>query len=212
MRRVSAVHRIAAALGCALLIGGVAAAPGAAQDGQGPSGCMDYEPHRQFDFWLGDWNVYAMNGGFAGRNTIERGAQGCVLHEHWRSASGGTGHSLNFVDPRTGRWRQIWTGTNHVIDYDGGLNARGQMILTGEITYFDAEGARELAFRGAWTPQADGAVIQHFQQWDPEGEQWTRWALLTYVPAETDPNGREPGADATGPVIERAPDAFDPRD
>ncbi len=150
-----------------------------------------------------------MNGAFAGRNTIEPGAADCALHEHWRSAAGSTGHSLNFVDPQDGRWRQIRLGANHRIDCDGGLNARGQMILTGEITYYGADSARTLAFRGAWTPQSDGAVVQHFQQWDSEAETWSRWALLTYVPVDADPNGADPAADAGGPVLDAPPAPFD---
>lgn len=213
MRRRATSRRLAQAGMSALLACAAAAGLGAgsalAQGGQGPTGCLDDPVHRAFDFWVGEWNVYAMTGAFAGRNTIERGAAGCVLHEHWRAAAGSTGHSLNFVDPQDGRWRQIWLGANHMIDYDGGLNARGQMILTGEITYFDADGARTRAFRGAWTPQSDGAVVQHFQQWDAEAETWSRWALLTYVPADADPNGADPAAGAEGPILDAPPAAFD---
>ena len=195
--RPAAVAVIAAALACS---------PAIAQGGS--PGCMEDEQRRQFDFWVGSWNVYAASGAFGGENTIERDAAGCVLQETWRSASGSGGRSLNFVDPNTGAWRQLWTGVNHVIDYSGGLNARGQMILEGEITYFGPDGTRSAPFRGAWTPRPDGAVIQHFQQYDATARAWSDWALLTYVPDAADPNGREPGADATGPVIELAPDAF----
>jgi len=37
------------------------------------------------------------------------------------------------------------------------------------------------------------------QQYNAEAETWNNWALLTYVPRGDDPNGADPGADATGP-------------
>jgi hypothetical protein len=176
---------------------------------QASPGCMDSALHRQFDFWTGDWNVYAAAGQYAGENTITPGSAGCVLAETWTSARGGTGHSLNFVEPSTGAWRQIWVGSGHRIDYDGGLDGEGRMVLTGEITYWSDEGARSFEFRGAWTPLESGHVIQHFQQRDPGTGAWSDWGLLTYVPKDRDPNGADPDADAAGPVIETAPAAFE---
>jgi hypothetical protein len=174
----------------------------------GPPTCEDSALHRQFDFWIGRWNVYAANGAYGGSNTIEPGANGCVLHEHWTNANGGTGHSLNWVDAETSEWRQIWVGTRYQIDYSGGLDEEGAMVLEGVITYARPEGPVSFDFRGAWTPLEDGSMTQYFQQWNPQTESWADWGLLTYVPKDQDPNGEAPARDATGPVIEQAPDAF----
>jgi hypothetical protein len=174
----------------------------------GPPSCAESALHRQFDFWAGDWNVYAANGQLGGSNVIEPGANECVLHEHWTNARGGTGHSLNWVDNETGQWRQLWVGPGYQIDYSGGLTEAGSMVLEGQITYSRPDGPVSFDFRGAWTPQDTGHVIQHFQQWDPATESWSEWGLLTYVPADTDPNGVQPQTGATGPLIEMAPDAF----
>lgn len=173
-----------------------------------PPTCADSAPHRQFDFWAGDWNVYAANGQLGGSNVIETGAGGCVLHEHWTNARGGTGHSLNWVDNETGAWRQLWVGPRYQIDYSGGLTEDGAMVLEGQITYARPGGPVSLDFRGAWTPQENGHVIQHFQQWNPDTDSWSNWGLLTYVPVDEDPNGQAPQAGATGPVIEAAPYTF----
>lgn len=173
------------------------------------AGCMDSEIHRQFDFWLGDWNVYTADGRYAGANLIETGAADCVLTEYWTSAQGGTGHSLSFVEPSTGAWRQVWVGRNHRIDYQGELDPDGRMVLRGEITYWNEEGAQSHDFRGAWTPLENGHVIQHFQQHNARTGAWADWGLLTYVPRVDDPNGLEPAPEARGPVIEAAPGAFE---
>lgn len=60
--------------------------------------------HRQFDFWIGDWDVTAPDGKPAGKNRIEPILDGCALAEHWRGASGGAGHSYNVYDARRGVW------------------------------------------------------------------------------------------------------------
>jgi hypothetical protein len=68
--------------------------------------------HHQFDFWIGDWNVMvekeAGKPQVAGVNRIEAVMDGCALAEHWESAKGGHGTSLNFYDRRTARWHQTW--------------------------------------------------------------------------------------------------------
>lgn len=190
--------------GTALLAG----APALAQEEapQGPPGCEDYEQHRQFDFWVGDWNVYGRDGSFGGQNFISARSRGCLLVEEWFSAGGGNGTSMNYVDPNSGQWRQIWMSPNVYIDYSGGLNANGQMVLEGEITYFGEGGGEPAAFRGVWTPLENGHVIQHFQQWNGEQDDWADWFVGTYVPMDADPNGTDPGEDATGPVIEQPPE------
>jgi len=42
--------------------------------------------YRQFDFWIGDWNVYGPDGSLAGTNDVTRELDGCVLQEHWVAA------------------------------------------------------------------------------------------------------------------------------
>lgn len=50
---------------------------------------------RQFDFWLGDWEVRDPDGQLVGRNRIRRVVGGCGLREEWRGKSGLVGTSLN---------------------------------------------------------------------------------------------------------------------
>ena len=171
----------------------------------GPPSCDDSALHRQFDFWAGDWAVYTPDGQFAGTNSIEPGAGGCVLHEHWTNANGGTGHSLNWVDNATGDWRQLWVGRRYQIDYAGGLNAQGAMVLTGLITYARPDGPTALDFRGAWIPQDNGHVIQFFEQYDAEADSWNTWGLLTYVPVN---DTADLDRAAPGPSLQTVPSPF----
>ncbi len=65
-----------------------------------PTGCTNAES-RQFDFWLGEWDVYPTGQSFViGENTITLHGQGCVVMEYWRPFQGGAGLSLNSFDPQ----------------------------------------------------------------------------------------------------------------
>ncbi len=167
--------KLLAAFAAALL-----AAPAAAQNPPPPPPCQD-EIYRQFDFWAGEWEVFAKNAQGqdikAGENVISIEENGCLLVEHWTNNGGGTGQSYNFIDLATGKWRQIWVSAGSVIDYSGELNNDGAMVLEGEIANRNGTKA---PFRGTWTLQEDGSVRQHFQQYDPENDVWSDWFVGIY--------------------------------
>lgn len=135
---------------------------------------------RQFDFWVGEWDVYGSNGQKAGENKITREEYGCLLVEHWTNAGGVTGQSYNFVDLATNEWRQVWVSAGATIDYAGGLNDKGAMVLEGRIGYGAGQAGNGARFRGTWTPNADGTVTQHFEQYDDAKKSWTDWFVGTY--------------------------------
>jgi len=168
-----------ALLGAGLTL--MAAAPAAfAQDGAKKEPPCSDAIFRQFDFWLGDWDVYGPKGKLAGTNSITREENGCLLIEHWTSARGGAGQSYNFVDLETGKWRQIWVSPGTTIDYAGGLNDKGEMVLEGTIGYGADNPQNGAKFRGTWTANEDGSVTQFFQQYDPAGKEWKEWFKGTY--------------------------------
>jgi hypothetical protein len=137
-----------------------------AQDGPTPPAACETDPrYAEFDFWLGDWDVY-VNGNKAGENTITKEEGGCLVLEKWTDVNGGTGQSYNYFNPATGKWRQVWVSSLITIDYEGELTADGSMELVGEITYFHNE--KTLKFLGRWTLQEDGTVRQYFEQFDEE--------------------------------------------
>jgi len=160
------------------------AATGAhAQDASGdaakPAPCSD-PAFSQFDFWVGEWDVFVPEGKRAGSNSIQKEEYGCLLVERWTSASGTTGQSYNFVDLETGKWRQVWVSAGATIDYVGGLNDDGAMVLEGTIGYGEGKPGNGAKFRGTWTPNDDGTVTQYFQQYDPDKKEWTDWFTGIY--------------------------------
>lgn len=163
------------------LISGVAIANIAlAQSEDTPPPPCSTEPYHQFDFWLGDWEVIAEpNGTIAGFNSITREENGCLILERWESIGGGTGQSYNYYNPATQKWRQVWISQGAMIDYEGGLTESGSMKLLGTITYVAT--AQTAEFTGEWTPNDDGTVTQHFEQYDPEKDEWVVWFTGRYT-------------------------------
>lgn len=144
-----------------------------------PASACGSEPHRQFDFWLGEWSVHGGPSGdqLQGRNTIERSANGCWLTEHWRSAKGSDGVSLNAWDAQHGVWRQFWVGADGVVlRLEGGLQD-GAMVMAGELP---GTGGTIQKQKISWTPHTDGRVTQHWQISDDGGETWQTSFLGVY--------------------------------
>lgn len=140
-------------------------------------------PFRDFDFWLGTWEVRTPDGELAGTNRITSEAGGCIIYESWTDTAGETGHSMNFVDRATGKWRQVWVSSGITLDYSGGLDEEGVMRLEGEIAYAENP-ERNGPFRGAWTLQEDGTVLQQFHQYFPSHKAWGPWFTGIYTRIE----------------------------
>ena len=64
--------------------------------------------YRQFDFWVGDWDVHDPSGKRVGENRITRIHNGCALLEEWRGDGDVTGSSLNLYDKQRSKWHQTW--------------------------------------------------------------------------------------------------------
>jgi hypothetical protein len=149
---------------------------------------------REFDFWVGHWTVRRLDGELAGENTVTSEENGCVLVEHWTSASGATGQSLNFFDPAADRWRQIWVGLGLVLIMEGGLT-NGAMVLQGPLQYLGT--SRVTRLRGVWTPLPDGRVRQEFHESEDGGRNWNPWFDGYYSRSEA-PHQRTHGQDFGG--------------
>lgn len=124
---------------------------------------------RQFDFWVGDWEVFSPDGKKAGENLIEKVAGGQGLLESWTGTGGYTGKSLNTWIAHKSRWQQFWVGADGALELSGGLNAAGEMVLSGRTP--GSEGKATLN-RITWTPKSDGTVRQHWEISTDEGGSW----------------------------------------
>lgn len=146
--------------------------------------CLYGHQYRDFDFWLGRWEVYGNDnktGPMYGHNTITQTEQGCLIMEQWQGVTGTTGTSMNYYDGIQQKWVQHWvSGGGTVIDYSGGLihinDDTQAMRLVGKIYYAATQQSPQIRdFRGTWTPLKNGAVRQFFEESVDGGNTWYTW-------------------------------------
>ena len=159
-----------AAAACAL-VSFLALPAGAADEAASkPGTACDSPPRRQFDFWLGEWEVRNPAGKLVGRNRITRVHGGCALEEQWSGNGGVSGQSLNVYDVERDRWHQTWVdNTGGFLLLDGGYKD-GRMVMTGQAA--PTPGAAPQMQRIAWQPLPDGRVRQLWES-SPDGSTWT---------------------------------------
>jgi len=130
------------------------------------------EAHRQFDFWLGQWETYkGQSDTLLGTNSIVSQQDSCVIQENWEAASGNfTGTSYNFYNTKTKTWHQTW------VDNQGGnLQLKGQledgkMVLhSGKMR---SEEGERYTNRITWTPHENGTVQQLWEISKDDGKSW----------------------------------------
>jgi hypothetical protein len=131
--------------------------------------------HRQFDFWIGQWQVFTPDGQKAGDNRIEAIDGGCALIERWRGRGGFTGTSLNSWDEATRQWRQHWVDSQGGLLQLAGRFDGGRMVLIGVQA--------PVHERISWTPLPDGAVRQYWERSEDDGRTWTTVFDGRYVKA-----------------------------
>jgi hypothetical protein len=124
--------------------------------------------HRQFDFWIGEWDVVAQ-GTTAGRNRISADLKGCVIVENWTAKGGGRGSSLNFYDRITRVWYQSWIDEQGgALLLKGGLRD-GRMVLQSEPVP-NPKGDSTVQ-RITWTPEENGLR----QLWESSADGGKTW-------------------------------------
>jgi hypothetical protein len=145
-----------------------------------PPACESPE-HRQFDFWVGQWDVYRTDTNqLVAHSLIEKLYNGCAVRENWMPVGGTGGGSLNSWRPAEKKWRQTWTDSgNNWNEYAGGIEG-GMMVLTG--TSAKAAGTA-LPVRMTYEAKADGSVVQTGYQSSDGGKSWSLTYQYAYRPA-----------------------------
>lgn len=142
--------------------------------------CMN-DPHaREFDFWIGEWNVYQTGTqNLAGQSVIQKISGGCALLENWKSQVS-EGKSLNFVDDSTGKWKQVWVGSypNGKQDFVNGRYQDGVMQF--DFYTKDAQGKPVLG-RFRFFNQGADQVRQLSEVSSDGGKTWTTNYDFTYL-------------------------------
>src|SRR4051812_944997 len=144
-----------------------------------PHPCATDTMYRQFDFWIGNWEVFGPKGK-AGESTIERILDSCVILENWTSARAAyTGKSFNTYNASTKQWQQTW------VDNSGGSTEylRGHAEKDKMIFYADknlGQDGRNFLRRLTFYQLNPGKVRQHGERSDDDGKTWTTEYDLEY--------------------------------
>ncbi len=139
--------------------------------------CIYSTQARQFDFWVGDWEVFNPAGQKAGTNSVQLFSDGCGLLENWTNTTGGDGKSINFYDAGTQKWYQSWIGTGGgALRYagnfkDGAMRFEGETIANGKKTL------QKLTL----TKIDENTVRQLFEASNDDGKTWIITYDLKYV-------------------------------
>ncbi len=156
------------------------ATPPAAPAAQPPA-CTTPE-HRQFDFWVGNWNVYRTGTEQqVGTSRIETLYNGCAIRENWMPLRGGAGGSLNSWLPQEGKWRQTWVDSGNSYAVFEGQYRNDEMVMTGVWAGAAGPGSRPL-IRMYWS-RVEGGIRQRGEQSTDNGQTWAPNFDFTYRPA-----------------------------
>jgi hypothetical protein len=129
------------------------------------------DPWREFDFWIGDWEVRTPEGGLAGHNRITSIVGGRGLREEWQGVSGLTGTSLNTWTAERGGWHQTWIDSAGTLLLLDGAFRDGAMVMEGEGK--DDDG-RPIRHRITWT-KVDGDSDRLRQHWETSADGGKAW-------------------------------------
>ena len=139
---------------------------------------------RQFDFWVGQWDVFNPKGNKAGDSRISIILDSCVILEEWTSANAQqgliySGKSFNSYNTATKQWQQTWTdNTGNTTEFLRGEGSDGRIIYYADkVTGTKGEiFMRRLTF----TKLSEDKVRQFGERSDDAGKTWTTEYDLEY--------------------------------
>lgn len=142
------------------------------------------ENYRQFDFWIGDWDVYAKNGNKAGNSKISLILDSCIILEEWTSANSTqgliySGKSFNTYNAATRQWKQTWVdNVGGSTEYPQGSYKDNKMVFITDPFPFrkDTMAVRRLSFYNL----AADKVRQHGEITKDNGGTWSTEYDLEY--------------------------------
>jgi hypothetical protein len=145
----------------------------------GSAPCTD-RAYRQFDFWIGDWDVFDIERPtiIVARARVELILKGCVLHEVYESRDGHKGESFSIYDATRSTWHQSWVNDHgYLLTIEGGLQS-GAMILQG-VDYLADGKPRQV--RGEWRAEEHGVREVAARSTDGGGT-WVPWFDILFLP------------------------------
>jgi hypothetical protein len=140
--------------------------------------------YRQFDFWIGEWDVYNLKGQKAGDSKISQLLDSCIILEEWTSASVQkglryAGKSYNSYDAQHKRWTQYWVDNVGSSTYynHGHLEDNKMVFMTDDIRVNDTTTIMQ---RLTFYNLGKDKVRQHGESSNDGGKTWKTSYDLEY--------------------------------
>ena len=143
--------------------------------------CMADARHREFDFWVGEWDVFTTGSKqpTGAHSIIQLISGGCAILENWESPAS-NGKSINFVDPVSNKWKQSWAGNyaNGTQEFVNGEYKDGAMRFDFTTT---GSGGEKIMGHLIFYNQGPNQVRQFNETSADDGKTWTTNYDFTYI-------------------------------
>ncbi len=146
-----------------------------------PEPCAAAE-HRQFDFWIGEWDWFDTrlagpeNGSMYGVTKVEKMNNGCVLVASYSPWSLARSTVVTHYDRQVRRWWMVWLGADGGReDYEGEFS-NGKLVMTG------VPRAGAALLRMTWFRGSEGSVRHMGEKSSDGGKTWSPIFDYTYWP------------------------------
>ena len=136
------------------------------------------EAYKQFDFWVGNWNVYDTKNNLIGHNKVLKMDNACAIQENWSSkTSSSKGTSYNYYNASDKSWNQVW-----VDNVGGSLVLKGfyrnnKMVLKSKLL---SSKKGDYYNQITWFKNSDGSVTQLWELLDVENTSFNEIFRGTY--------------------------------
>lgn len=139
--------------------------------------CKASQEYRQFDFWIGEWDVKNQQGVPSGSSSIQLILGNCTIFENWSGGGGSNGKSFNIYDANDKKWHQTYVDDKGTFThYVGGL-VNGEMVLTADRV----TGGKKSMAKMTFSKMPNGDVRQYGENSIDEGKTWTTSFDLIYT-------------------------------
>lgn len=137
---------------------------------------------REFDFWVGEWDVYQTGTRvLVGKSSVQVASGGCMILENWTAVGAPhNGKSMNFIDRATSKWEQVWVGSEgsgHQLFINGEYRDSAMRF---EFEKTNAQGKKTVG-RFIFFNQGPDQVRQFNETSSDEGKTWTTVYDFTYI-------------------------------
>lgn len=138
--------------------------------------CKASPEFRQFDFWIGDWDVKNPQGVPSGSSSVQLILGQCIIFENWSGGGGSNGKSFNIYDTNDKKWHQTYVDDKGTFaHYIGGL-VDGKMVMVADTILAGKKTLAKMTF----SKLENGDVRQFGENSTDDGKTWTTSFDLIY--------------------------------